>query len=130
RLAAVAPHLSSKEIKSIIRQVAHKETIYVPAPPLRVDWGYVVIAVHNGYVDENNGKVPACIECCYAARTSRAYTSPREADECEAQLGDLAERAIAYAQLHWGDRLILVNWGSSVIYRLCDPRDLDNWRDG
>jgi len=124
-LASVAPHLCEEEVRSILERVGKGEDVWVAAPPLRVNWSYIALCASSEKPGQFTPRpIPSHLMLVDSVRQQRSYADG--VPKGDPHVSSLFEgRAIAYAQQHWGDQLILDTWSSHVSVDFMDCCDVD-----
>ncbi|MDB4979224.1 MAG: hypothetical protein JWM56_1410 [Candidatus Peribacteria bacterium] len=120
-VASLCPHLDTTDIEQIFARANAEKSSYFAAPPLLVNHGYQILSV-TGPLEYDGKKSPQYLNWSYTGRTLESYADGKKHGDVFSDYA-FADKAIAYAQQHWGDKLILDDWDSYITTYLDDPRD-------
>lgn len=124
-MMAICPHLSEEQVVAVFTPEKEGGSAYVACPPIRIRGGFQVVAFYSGWEDRHTDEIhPPALRHAFTGRTLQSYADGKSHGDIFGEYPHM-EEAIAYAEEHWGDQLILDDWvGFAKIY-MQDPSDLD-----
>ncbi len=115
---SVCPHLTPEQVLIAFTPKEDKETAYVAAPPMRIRHGHLVVSYWGGDKEHEPR-----LDFAFSHRTLASYADGKPHGDVFYHVTH-QEEAMAYAEAHWDDRLILDTWVATGEFYVQDPTDL------
>lgn len=124
QVKAFCPHLNADEIAEIFKTVEGGESFYFAAPPVRVNNAHQILSLSPPFIGSDKKDYAVHLSWVYTNRTPASYADGRLKGDIDTTYR-FADKAIAYAQEHWGGDLILDSWNRAGFnqFLLQDPKD-------
>jgi hypothetical protein len=116
-IVAITPHLSVEQREAALHPPDGGISSYFAVPPVRVRYAFWTVCLETF-----SGRAPR-LGLYDAPHTARSYAHDAPDDVMYGKVL-FQDEAIAYAEEHWAEQLIMSNWQDGGLVYLQDPSDL------